>query len=224
MTKISCILPTYNRIDLATQRIEELLNSTYKDIEIVVINDGGDKFEKNLSDKVKIINLDKNSGSVSIPRNIGITHSVGEFICHVDDDVVQYPKKLELLCSALSQYDTDLVFGQRCELKENKLSYPYIGDWEPQNPNGWGVDNGQIMYKRSVFKKIDLVFSRRACDWELAKKIRSVSNKFISITDVVCCYIWHDKNRSLNSQTKNIEIYPGKFKNYFKWGNIPDRI
>jgi glycosyltransferase involved in cell wall biosynthesis len=229
--KVSCILPTYNRPLFAVDRIFDMFNQSHKDWELIIINDGSTKdyslFKMYLEKdpRIKMINLEANSGSVSIPRNIGITHATGDYICHIDDDVHQYPNKLHDLCRLLDNYNTDLVFGQRFELRNKKLhSVPKMSVWEPNTPYGWGVDNGQIMYRRSVYDKIDLVFARRGCDWELAKKIREYSRAFVSTPAVVCCYVWHLENRSLNEATKTTEIYPAKFKHYFKWGTIPEIV
>lgn len=223
MTKISCILPTYNRASWAIARIKEILLSEV-DLEIIVVNDGGEGFE--FSDpKVKIINLLENSSSVSIPRNIGITHSQGEYICNIDDDVISHQSKFISLSKLLDETDTELVFGQRIEIKNGVIiNSPVFDSWNPLSPHGWGIDNGQIMYRRSVYEKIPLVFSKRACDWELAKKIQTISTPFISTREVVCTYIWHDKNRSLDDSTKIKSIYPGNFRKYFQWGEIPNEV
>lgn len=212
---ISCILPTFNRINFLQMRINELLAAVNCDLEIIVINDGGKNIKCN-SNKIKIINLTDNSGSVSIPRNIGISHCQGDYICHIDDDVIQYPRKFEILAQLLEKNNTHLVYGQRYEIKnEHIIKTSNITEWNPKEDGSWGVDNGQIMYKRSIYNHIPYVFCRRGCDWELAKQIRKISNPFVSTNEVVCGYIWHNNNRSLNDNTKIKKIYPSKYKKYF---------
>lgn len=225
MKKISCILPTYNRKNLVNVRIAELLANDYSNMEIIVVNDGGESLDIEENEVIKVINLTNNSGSVSIPRNIGITHSTGDYICHVDDDVAQHPNKLKTLSNILDNSNTKLCFGQRSEYK-NGLLYKtrFTSEWEPEQPNSWGVDSGQFMYRRDVYDQIDLVFCRRACDWHLGKTIRKISEKFISVDVEVCTYTWHDSNRNLDPTTAHRKIYPAQFANYFKWGKIPDEI
>tara|TARA_Y100000114_G_scaffold51894_2_gene47402 strand:+ start:6567 stop:7244 length:678 start_codon:yes stop_codon:yes gene_type:complete len=223
MKKISCIIPTYNREEGLKRRILELLENNYSNLEIIVVNDGGKSPNIETSETLKVINLDQNSGSVSIPRNVGITHSTGDYICHVDDDVAQHPDKLRILSEVLDNTNSKLCFGQKLEYKSGVFSKPIPKlEWEPNQPQGWGVDNGQIMYRRDVYDSIDLVFCKRACDWELAKKIREVSETFVSVNKDVCTYYWHDSNRSLDESTKVKKIYPGRFRKYFKWGVIPE--
>lgn len=227
--KISCIMPSYNRLTKAKARVNELFMQSYTNWELIIVNDGSkESYDSILDDtegKVTLINLPENSGSVSIPRNIGITHATGDYICHIDDDVIQYSAKLLVLSNLLDKHNTDLVFGQRFEVRDNKLfDVPNRTEWDPTLPQGWGVDNGQIMYRKDVYKKIDLVFSRRACDYELAKEIRKHSNPFISTQEKVCTYVWHESNRSLDDSTKTKVIYPSKFRQFFKWGNIPESV
>ncbi len=225
MIRVSCILPTFNRRNEARTRIYEILKHNNEKVEIIVVNDGGTDIGPNSCDRVKIINLPFNSGSVSIPRNIGITHAQGEYICHIDDDVIQYPRKIQILSKMLDESDTKLVFGQRNEMRNGQIQpTPQKLEWNPTSLNGWGVDNGQIMYRRDVYKDIGLCFARRACDWELAKKIRPISKPFLATREPVCCYIWHDSNRSLNEATKTTPIHPGRFKEFFMWGTIPETV
>jgi len=238
MRLVSCILPTYNRPQWAVQSIDFILNSGYDNIEVIAVNDGGEKFEYNDS-RVKIIDLEKNSRSVSIPRNIGLSWAQGEYICHVDDDVVTLPHKFTVLAETLDNSDALLAFGQRHELYVDKMedtlldtykkgqrtAPPMKLEWNPNAPMGWGVDNGQIMYRRSVYDKIDPVFSRRACDWELAKRIHAVSEEeFIGIRHPVCVYIWHDKNRSKDDETKKKRIMPRNYMGYFNPDNLPTSL
>lgn len=237
MSLVSCILPTYNRPQFALDTISTLLGSPHGELEIIVVNDGGTKFEYN-DKRVKIIELEENSQSVSIPRNIGISWAQGEYICHTDDDVVHFPDKIPRLHNALRDYGDLLAFGQRheCHVLETKNSLfatvstgtrviPTPKDeWIPTAEGGWGVDNGQIMYLREVYDWINPVFSRRACDWELAKEIYKVSTGFTSIKEAVCMYIWHNNNRSKDNSTQTRKIYPAKFAKYFDPSNMPKNL
>tara|TARA_R110002074_G_scaffold402324_1_gene607077 strand:- start:147886 stop:148548 length:663 start_codon:yes stop_codon:yes gene_type:complete len=215
-----------------------LLNSIHTDLEVIVVNDGGEPFTYD-DKRVKIIDLKENSGSVSIPRNIGLSWAQGEYICHTDDDVIHLPEKITLLSNALRDFDTLLAFGQRHEChvteadesliatwkKGTKLVPTPKDSWDPSVPGGWGVDNGQIMYKRCVYDFIDPVYARRGCDYALAKEIKSISiNDFKSIPDVVCDYIWHNKNRSRDASNLEKEIHPSNFTSYFNPSNMPSNI
>lgn len=224
---VSCILPTHNRAKTFLQRaLDSIVDQSYMNWELIIVNDGSTDntsflckaYEHMYKGKIKVIDLNKNSGSVTIPRNIGITHAQGEYIAHIDDDVISSKHKLKALVSAL---DTDkqakLAYGARVNI--TALGHEHVSqiDWNPSLPNGWGVDGGQYIYRRDVYEDIPLVFSKRGCDWEVGKAIwNKFPNSFVRIDAVVCDYHWHDTNRSLDDTTKSKTIYPNSFKKYFQ--------
>ena len=89
--KFSIIVPVYNVEKYLPKCLDSLINQTYKNIEIICINDGAtdnsaqilDEYSKN-DDRIKIINQE-NKG-VSIARNIGINSATGDYILFVDSD------------------------------------------------------------------------------------------------------------------------------------------
>lgn len=221
---ISCILPTCRGGKWVSDRIEELNKSSYKDLELIIVEDGKVEnyaFYDKL--KVKVIKLEENSGSVSIPRAIGISWATGEFISHVDDDVIIFENKYLDLINNIQ--DNSLCYGNRVDvylpntLKNNTSETIYyspqnkIPDWNPQL--GWGIDGGQFIYRSDVWKKHPFIFPKRGCDWETAKVIHSVNPKFKHIDVDVCGYMWHNENRSLDDNTKIKTIFPKKFTSYF---------
>jgi len=101
---ISVIIPTYNRYDSLLNSIESVKNQTYKNIEILVVDDNSsDKRYNNLKNKgINVIKLNKGSkqllgyGFGAVPRNIGMKYSKGEYIAFLDDDDIWMPRKLEI--------------------------------------------------------------------------------------------------------------------------------
>ena len=88
--KISVIIPVYNVEKYIGQCLDSIVNQTYKNLEIIIVNDGTKDnsmrvVEKYLSDKrIKIIN--KENGGLSDARNKGILASTGSYIALVDSD------------------------------------------------------------------------------------------------------------------------------------------
>lgn len=96
---ISVIIPTYNRENTIIRAIQSVLNQTYTDIEVIVVDDGstdmtGEKVRNIGDERVKYILLDKNSGP-SNARNIGVLNAKGEWIAFQDSDDAWYADKLE---------------------------------------------------------------------------------------------------------------------------------
>ena len=88
-TKFSIIIPAYNVEKYIKETIQSVLNQTYDNYEIIVINDGStDKTEeviKSIKDKrIKLVN--QNNKGVSAARNNGIKHATGDYIIFIDSD------------------------------------------------------------------------------------------------------------------------------------------
>ena len=139
---VSVIIPTYNRAEHLRETINTVLNQTYKDLEIIVINDySSDKTSEILNSfnipNLYIINNKENLGAPA-SRNIGINSCNGSYIAFIDDDDLWYPKKIELQLNHLIQNPhIDCIF---CE-------YKYILEGRSFNPD-------IIDYKSSLVKMI----------------------------------------------------------------------
>jgi len=217
---ISIIMPTYNRAPLLVSRLAEFYVQTYKNWELIIVNDCSTDstfdFLNTIDDpKIKIIHLKKNSGCVSIPRNIGITLATGEYIFHADDDDIHHKDALETLHSLLSNNpEAILAYGDRFVQRNGTKAVVRTPNWNPTLPQGWGVGNGQFMYRKNCYNSIPLVFCKRACDWRLCSKLYSLG-KFIYTPKVILTVIWHSNNRSLDETTKLKEIDIEHYKEYF---------
>jgi len=108
---VSVIIPTFNRFEYLLNTIESVKNQTYKNLEIIVVNDKSSQTEYYNydwnSNNIKIIHLDKNSKLIfdfacaGYVRNKGIEKSSGEYIAFCDDDDIWFPKKIELQINAI---------------------------------------------------------------------------------------------------------------------------
>lgn len=89
MPKVSIIVPTYNREKELSTCIDSLLNQTYKDIEIIIINDGStdntDELIKTYKDK-RIKYYNRTNHGIGNSRNYGIDKSNGDYISFIDSD------------------------------------------------------------------------------------------------------------------------------------------
>jgi len=112
---VSVIIPTYNRYDHLLEAINSAQNQTYKNVEIIVVNDcSSDEKYKDGSieklNKVKVIHLPVNlrtkynvKASQGKTRDEGIKIAKGEWIAFLDDDDYWYPTKLERQMNILKE-------------------------------------------------------------------------------------------------------------------------
>jgi glycosyltransferase involved in cell wall biosynthesis len=102
--KVSVIIPTHNRPDLLKRAIQSVLDQTFEDLEIIVVNDHGADISNVLScfqdDRLIFVTHLQHLG-VSAARNTGIALSRGSHICYLDDDDIFYPNHVEVLYSHL---------------------------------------------------------------------------------------------------------------------------
>jgi len=96
---VSVIIPTYNRAHLVGRAIRSVLNQTYQDFEIIVVDDGStdntEEVVKGFNDgRIRYIRHDKNKGGAAA-RNTGIKVARGEYIAFLDSDDEWLARKLE---------------------------------------------------------------------------------------------------------------------------------
>lgn len=104
---VSVIIPTYDRPDFLHETVKSVLDQTFTDFELIIVNDGGpDKaaeIVKNTgSEKVRYIRIEH--GGISAALNAGVRHAVGKYIAYLDDDDAYLPKHLETLAGYLDSH------------------------------------------------------------------------------------------------------------------------
>jgi len=97
---ISCIIPTFNRASLLKDAIESTINQTFKNWELLIIDDGSEDNTKDIIheyvNKDNRIKYFTNTGKgQSSARNVGIKNASGEFIAFLDDDDINLPYRFE---------------------------------------------------------------------------------------------------------------------------------
>lgn len=112
MNKISIILPTYNSDDVLENAIKSVIEQTYKNWELLIIENGkkgqAEKIVEKINDeRIKYIYQEK--PNVSNARNIGLENSIGEYIAFIDSDDKYEKNFLEKMISNLIDNNTQLV-------------------------------------------------------------------------------------------------------------------
>ena len=120
LEKVSIVVPVYNGEKYIDKCIQSLLKQTYKNIEIVVVNDGSTDSTQKVLDKYKerliLINQDNHGHSYS--RNVGINNSTGEFVCFVDSDDYVDPNFVLCLYESIIKNNSNIAI---CGIKKATL-------------------------------------------------------------------------------------------------------
>ena len=112
--KVSIIVPVYNVEKYLERCLESLINQTYKNIEIIIINDGSTdnslrilKEYERIDSRIKLI--DKNNEGLSQTRNVGINIATGEYITFVDSDDWIELDLLKILINLIKENNGDVA-------------------------------------------------------------------------------------------------------------------
>ena len=132
MIKYSFIVPVYNTEKYLKKCLDSLVNQTYKDFEIIVVNDGStDKSSSIISKYQKkyknIIVIDKENEGLSMARNRGVQKSSGKYIIFVDSDDYVSNKLLEEVDKKID--DSDIL---RFQLATEDEKYTKINEYHEE--------------------------------------------------------------------------------------------
>ena len=173
MNKISVIIPIYGVEKYIEQCVKSVINQTYKNIEILLIDDGSkdksgliiDELAK-LDSRIKVVHK-KNEG-VSAARNTGLDLASGEYVVFVDGDDFIDDEYIEYMLNAIESTKADMVFsydwhkdnGIKMDYKANNQYQIIICEKaiEEMYLNKIGVAVWNKIYKRDVIEKNKLRF------------------------------------------------------------------
>ena len=226
---ISLIVPVYNVEKYLARCLESLLNQTYKDIEIICINDGStdSSYEilKEYSAKdARIVILNQSNQGISIARNNGLKIATGEYIGYVDSDDWLELDFCEKLYNAVKKYDADVAVGgivktsdkyqnQLLSFQEEKV-YDSIHDKfivcdVPDKSYVWNK-----IYRKSKLVEHDINFIPNVIyeDIVFTPKVLYYTDKLVTVPDTNYYYFRHHKTlvRIKNKKAKSDFMYSKK--------------
>ncbi|MFH1744859.1 MAG: glycosyltransferase family 2 protein [bacterium] len=167
MPKVSVIIPTYNRPDLLPKAVQSVLNQTYQDFEIIVVDDGQEKSAENIirqfsNKRIRYIKHKERRGG-SAARNTGIKNSQGKYIAFLDDDDEWVAEKLEIQTKQFEKTSDDVgfCFSAVKNIYGDKEQISFVpegvGDYfEMALKKMKGFLTVTLIIKRNVFGKVGL--------------------------------------------------------------------
>lgn len=208
---VSVVIPTYNHAVLLKVAIDSVVNQTYINWEIIVINnyssDNTEELVNSYSDpRIRIVNY-RNDGIIAASRNMGIKLSQGEYVAFLDSDDLWYPTKLSECINVFKvNMDADLVCTGEIWRKDgveiNSVSYGPSDktDFRSLLFGGNCVSTSAVIIKRNRLYEAGCFSERKqfllAEDYDLWIKLSKNGCKFKFIDKPLGEYIIHDDNNS----------------------------
>lgn len=127
---VSVIVPTRNRPDMLRNSLQSILNQTYSNFEIIVINDGGDDIQPlidslNKRNTIRYISHEC-SKDRSAARNTGLRAARGKYIAYLDDDDRYYPDHLRVLVNFLESHSAQVAYTDAYRALEENENGVYV--------------------------------------------------------------------------------------------------
>lgn len=177
--KISVIIPIYNSENYLNQCIDSILNQSYENLEVILINDGStdssgficDEYAK-LDSRVKVIH--QSNSRIGASRNNGINYATGEFITFIDSDDYLDKNTYQEAMNYIKKYDADLIQWDLEFLPEKDCGY-IINNKEKHSVVELELNNIEALKKLFEWKDMDNRFNNiwtaTHCIWTKLCKI-----------------------------------------------------
>lgn len=211
---VSVIIPVYNVESYLVKCLNSVINQSYSNIEIILVDDGStdksseicDAYAKN-DDRIQVIH--KINGGLSEARNVGIDYAKGQYITFIDSDDYIAKDYIEYLYNMLIQDDADISivsnkkvwndYEKLDELKMKKRSFQSIEAIEDLlyqkhiDNSAWGK-----MYKKSLFNQIRYPIGK------LYEDLGTTYRVFYNADRIIWCnqqkYYYFQRNNSIMNQ------------------------
>lgn len=159
---VSVIVPVYNVKEYLDECIKSVIHQSFKNIEIIIVNDGSSDGSKDVCDKytndsrVKVIH--KENGGLSSARNVGIQMAGGKYLLFIDSDDYIHPEMIETLVNGIIKDKSDIAV---CEytIDEKMLGFTK----RPDNSKNISSEEAiRLMLRQKVFTHVAVckLFSR----------------------------------------------------------------
>lgn len=210
--KITVIVPVYNVENYLNKCLDSLINQTYKNLEIIVINDGstdnsGKICQEYAQKDNRIIYIEKENGGQSEARNMGLDRMTGSYVTFVDSDDWVELDYVEVLYNKLIEYQADIAVGNYYSYNEQeRIFYFHIfgnsyyekvydnvsifeNFYESEHMKNFAlICVGGKLYKSDLFRELRFEVGKLGEDGYLNQKIYLLAEKTIYLNAGLYAY------------------------------------
>lgn len=231
MEKVSVIIPVYNDEKYLEKCLNSVINQTYKNLEIILIDDGSTdgtaeicEHYKDKDDRIRI--LHKQNEGIGSSRNAGLSMATGDYVLFVDGDDWIASNHIEELYKLLKKNDADIAVGNFEEYKQKGNVFTYwinekqyfekcysIKDWFKLEYDSAFFNLSLVfvvpwdkLYKRSLFTNITYPAAKTTEDDFTTWKIYLLANKIAYENKAI--YYHRVYEGSISSKFDKSKVYP----------------
>lgn len=210
---VSVVIVTYNKADTIVAAIDSVLRQTFRDFEVLVVDDGSTdqtpRLVRAYGDRVRY--LPKTNGGTGSARNLGIAQSRGAFVAFLDGDDLWLPDKLTRQLAVFERAPEILAVQCSAHCVDNMLRAFESRRCDPQDDTlidflmfkNLPAFSSAVVVRREVFDRIggfgtDLVI---LSDWDMACRLAQAGT-FRSLPDFLVLYRHYP-----NNQSRSVDIH-----------------
>ena len=214
----SVVIPTYNHANYLHRSLRSVLDQTYQNFEIIVIDnhsiDNTDEIVANFSDERITYLKIHNHGVIAASRNQGIKAAKGEWIAFLDSDDWWSVNKLEMSVNYINPgvdflYHNLKIVGEKFGIVKRGMTK----SWELRSPvlidlllNGNPIVNSSVVVRKRLLCQIGAISEEPEMiateDYNTWMRIAQISEKFVRIPFTLGSYLLHSQNVSNRNMAK----------------------
>lgn len=226
--KISIIVPVYNAENYLRRCIDSILEQTYTNFELLLINDGSTDGSAKILEEVKesdsrIRIVHKKNEGVSATRNLGLKLVTGDYITFIDSDDFVDKLYLEVLYKSLTENDADIASGNFASFNEERQTFLFFTTEETYfekvySPQEWlDQENNPRhnlfltviftpfkLYKRELWEDIEYPVGRVREDDAIIHKLYLRCQRISFVNSAIYFYSQHEDSLSKTVMQKDI--------------------
>ena len=237
---VSVILPTYNRANLLPYAIQSILNQTYQNFELIIINDASSDNTSTILNQYKdkrihIITNNINQGIVH-NRNLGLSLAKGKYIAWMDDDDISKPNRLEKQVKYMEKHPNITILGTEIsQLNSDEKIYLWPTENNPQKAEiSFLTGRLPIILSTSMYRKsfFDMHHIRFQQDIPLSEDLPIYDNtlanagQIMTLPETLYEYRIHRSNpdeyyKTIGKVKK--QFFKNRWRRFFKKSTYPEK-
>ena len=212
---LSIVLPVFNVEKYLERCIKSILEGTYKDLELVIVNDGTKDNSENIIIRYlekynNITYIVKENGGLSHARNVGYTYAKGEYIAFFDSDDYIEKDMYEKLMAKVKDYNYDIVVCDLYMEYEQTGKKIYVGSNVEKEYKDVEEDNNEINIRKEIMENIYIAVHNKIYKKELIEKTFENGMPFVNemyYEDIIYTYSILQNTRSISFVKEPLYYY-----------------